>query len=76
MGGMFSVVKVREGLDRNDYKDPGWFTHPQGTVAYEIEGPAADPVRRSDKSSSGRPAAEVTVVKPGSKASPKSTHQH
>jgi hypothetical protein len=29
MGGMFSVVKVREGLDRNDYKDPGWYKHQQ-----------------------------------------------
>ena len=36
MGGMFSVVKVREGLDRNDYKDPGWYQHPAGTVAYEF----------------------------------------
>lgn len=38
MGGMFSVVKVREGLSANDYKDPGWFKHPQGTVAYEWQG--------------------------------------
>ena len=38
MGGMFSVVKVREGLDRNDYKDPGWYEHPAGTVAYEFKG--------------------------------------
>ena len=28
MGGMFSVVKVREGLARDDYKDPGWYQHP------------------------------------------------
>jgi hypothetical protein len=35
MGGMFSVVKVREGLAANDYKDPGWFQHPPGTIAYE-----------------------------------------
>jgi manganese oxidase len=77
MGGMFSVVKVREGLDRNDYKDPGWFAHPAGSVAREVEGPAAaDPVRRSDHSSSSRPAAEVTVVKPGSKTSIKPPHQH
>ncbi len=43
MGGMFSVVKVREGLAANDYKDPGWFKHPRGTVAYEWRGdqPAA-----------------------------------
>ena len=35
MGGMFSVVKVREGLARNDYRDPGWYKHPPGTVAWE-----------------------------------------
>ncbi len=28
MGGMFSVVKVREGLARGDYKDPGPYKHP------------------------------------------------
>lgn len=38
MGGMFSVVKVREGLARGDYKDPGWYQHPPGTVAYEWKG--------------------------------------
>jgi FtsP/CotA-like multicopper oxidase with cupredoxin domain len=40
MGGMFSVVKVREGLARNDYKDPGWYKHPPGTVAYAVDGQA------------------------------------
>jgi len=35
MGGMFTVVKVREGLAKNDYKDPGWYQHPPGTVARE-----------------------------------------
>jgi hypothetical protein len=25
MGGMFTVVKVREGIAPNDYKDPGWY---------------------------------------------------
>jgi len=38
MGGMFTVVKVREGLARNDYRDPGWYKHPAGTVAYEWTG--------------------------------------
>jgi hypothetical protein len=37
MGGMFTVVKVREGLARNDYKDPGWYKHPSGTVAYRVD---------------------------------------
>ncbi|MCH8332768.1 copper oxidase [Candidatus Sumerlaeota bacterium] len=31
MGGMFTVLKVREGL--TSYDDPGWFDHPEGTVA-------------------------------------------
>ena len=31
MGGMFTIVKVRENL--TNYADPGWYKHPQGTVA-------------------------------------------
>jgi manganese oxidase len=38
MGGMFTVIKVREGLARNDYKDPGWYKHPEATVAREWTG--------------------------------------
>ena len=38
MGGMFTVVKVREGLARGDYRDPGWYQHPSGKVAYEWTG--------------------------------------
>ena len=35
MGGMFSVVKVRDDVRPGDYRDPGWFKHPAGTVARE-----------------------------------------
>jgi FtsP/CotA-like multicopper oxidase with cupredoxin domain len=38
MGGMFTVVKIREGLASGDYKDPGWYKHPKGSVAYEWVG--------------------------------------
>ncbi len=71
MGGMFSVVKVREGLDRNDYKDPGWYQHPPGTVAYEYTGPVPEaPSRKSD--AAPKPGeVEVQVVKPGTKS-----HKH
>jgi hypothetical protein len=31
MGGMFTIVKVREGI--TSYEDPGWYRHPAGTVA-------------------------------------------
>ncbi|TCV90302.1 multicopper oxidase family protein [Sulfurirhabdus autotrophica] len=45
MGGMFSVVKVHEGIKRGDFKDPGWYKHPKGTVASEWNGPVPDPVK-------------------------------
>ena len=32
MGGMFTIVKIREGI--TSYEDPGWYEHPEGTVAY------------------------------------------
>jgi hypothetical protein len=44
MGGMFTVLKVREGLARGDYRDPGWYWHPPGTVAREWTGPMPDVV--------------------------------
>ena len=31
MGGMFTIVKVRAGI--TSYADPGWYQHPEGTVA-------------------------------------------
>jgi manganese oxidase len=37
MGGMFTVMKVREDLAPGDYRDPGWYKHPQGTVAREVD---------------------------------------
>jgi FtsP/CotA-like multicopper oxidase with cupredoxin domain len=36
MGGMFTVVKVRDHLQSYD-KDPGWYKHPEGTVAYLLD---------------------------------------
>jgi manganese oxidase len=63
MGGMFTVLKVREGLAPGDYKDPGWYRHPQGTVAYEVDAPAAAPMHQH--SGSGTPARPaVNVIKP------------
>ena len=45
MGGMFSVVKVRNDVKSGDYKDPGWFKHPSGTVAREYTGELDPPAR-------------------------------
>jgi FtsP/CotA-like multicopper oxidase with cupredoxin domain len=34
MGGMFTVLKVREGI--KTYEDPGWYTYPEGTLARKV----------------------------------------
>jgi manganese oxidase len=36
MGGMFTVIKVRDDLAPTDYRDPGWYRHPPGTVARRV----------------------------------------
>jgi hypothetical protein len=64
MGGMFTVLKVREGLAAGDYRDPGWYQHPAGTVAYEIDAPPEAPVRQ--RSDAGAAGTAVQVVKPRS----------
>ncbi|MDQ9172164.1 copper oxidase [Oxalobacteraceae bacterium R-40] len=47
MGGMFTVVKVRKDQKPGDYKDPGWYKHPAGTVAYEWTGPTPAATRNT-----------------------------
>lgn len=48
MGGMFTVIKVRDGLRRGDYSDPGWYRAPAGTVARKVSSDPdfGAPVRR------------------------------
>lgn len=65
MGGMFSVLKVREGLAANDYKDPGWFKHPAGTVAFEVKRETAPPKRQAATPKPKGREIEMKVVKPG-----------
>ena len=67
MGGMFTTVKVRKDQQPGDYRDPGWYRHPKGTLAYEWTGALPEPVRGQG---AGRPAAprtgtvEMNVRKP------------
>jgi hypothetical protein len=63
MGGMFTVLKVREGLARNDYHDPGWYQHPKGTATYEWTGdmPAAPSAPSTDAM---QPGVEFNIRKP------------
>jgi hypothetical protein len=63
MGGMFTMIKVREGLARGDFKDPGWYRHPQGTVAKEWTGAVPEPVRAAPAAAA--PGEPVATVKKG-----------
>ena len=71
MGGMFSVVKVRKDQKAGDYSTPGWYKHPEGTVAFEVNGPVADPLRFKAEGTSSMPLmqkkqaeVEVQIRKP------------
>jgi len=49
MGGMFTVVKVRDDLAAGDYRDPGWYRNPAGTLARRVSADAdfGSPPRRT-----------------------------
>ena len=63
MGGMFTVLKVRQDLEPNDYSDPGWYKQPANTQSFEWNGntPA---VRRADMVGSEAKVPVATVKKP------------
>jgi FtsP/CotA-like multicopper oxidase with cupredoxin domain len=63
MGGMFTTLKVREGLARGDYKDPGWYKHPVGTLAREWTGEVPE-VTRAVGVQAGSADAAISVRKP------------
>jgi manganese oxidase len=75
MGGMFTVVKVRESLALGDYKDPGWYQHPPGTVAFEWQGERPAAPTAAPRSTGGAqpkaPNIELKAVKPDGRG-----HQH
>ena len=71
MGGMFSVLKVRRHQPHGDYKDPGWYQHPVGSVAKEYNGPLTEPARAQTQatslahpSASDAPSIDVQIQKP------------
>ncbi len=45
MGGMFTMVQVREGQAKDDYRPAAPYVQPQGTQAYEWTGQSMNPVR-------------------------------
>ena len=74
MGGMFTLLKVRQDQKPGDYKDPGWYQQPPGTQAFEWTDALPEPARfKAEVANSGlvpglnnpvaRPV-EVNVRKP------------
>ena len=61
MGGMFSVLKVRDEQPPGDYRDPGWYRHPPHTVAWEWQGEVPKPKRAAVPATD---AETLTVRKP------------
>lgn len=47
MGGMFTLIKVRDDIAPGDFRDPGWYRAPPGTVARRVSSDPdfGDPVR-------------------------------
>ena len=68
MGGMFTTVKVRKDQKSGDYRDPGWYKHPAGSVAYEWTGALPEPVRGQGAGKAAKGGVEMTVRKPGAHA--------
>jgi hypothetical protein len=67
MGGMFSVLKVRDDLAPGSYKDPGWYRMPSGTQAHAVR--AGIPSTATDPSESPSTPDTLQVRKP-------KQHQH
>jgi manganese oxidase len=63
MGGMFTVMKIRANLAHGDYRDPGWYQAPPGSVAYAWEG-EPPPAERGGGSAPAAPGAAFRVRKP------------
>jgi hypothetical protein len=65
MGGMFTLLKVRRDQKPGDYRDPGWFKHPAGTVAREVPGAAVPPAtRKAPAAKDDSSKTDATVRKP------------
>ncbi|MET0918037.1 MAG: copper oxidase, partial [Burkholderiales bacterium] len=68
MGGMFTVVKIRRDIARNDYRDPGWYAQPEGSMTYELTdaGPAVSRAPGPPAAHQSRNTTTMTVRKPAS----------
>jgi manganese oxidase len=74
MGGMFTTLKVREDQPRGDYRDPGPYRHPQGSVARLWEG--ATPQAARDAPAPAGATHQAVKPKPPEPGSGQGGHKH
>ena len=67
MGGMFTILKVRDDQPPGDYRDPGWYRAPQGQVARRVSDDPAfgRPHRRQPHGEPAEAAGTVVTPAPG-----------
>lgn len=63
MGGMLSMVRVREDQKPGAYQDPGWYQHPQGTIAFEWTEALAQPARFRSEGGQSMPPKNLPMKK-------------
>jgi FtsP/CotA-like multicopper oxidase with cupredoxin domain len=64
MGGMFTVMKIRTNLAHGDYRDPGWYQAPAGSVAYAWAGEPPPAERGGGAAQAAPESAPFKVRKP------------
>ncbi|HEY2144480.1 MAG TPA: copper oxidase [Steroidobacteraceae bacterium] len=64
MGGMFTIMKIRADLAHGDYRDPGWYQAPAGSVAYPWEGETPPAERDAASAPNASLQAPFAVHKP------------
>jgi hypothetical protein len=71
MGGLFTIIKVRDRLKSYD-EDPGWYQHPPGTVALEATEAdlARDGINVSGVATGSQSATEPAGPTPMSQSAP------
>jgi hypothetical protein len=71
MGGLFTVVKVRDELKGYD-EDPGWYRHPPGTVALKASDAelARDGINVNEPSAGRTDGASASATKGPSAVNP------
>jgi manganese oxidase len=66
MGGMFTLLKVRDNIAKNSNADPGHYQQPKGTQAYELADNAALPAATKEPQAQST-GVEFNVQKPNHK---------